>query len=438
MALTGALDVIGTIGGVLRGLLSRRRLFGLLGLLAGAKTFPPARRDHTYGIVIAARNEERVIGQLLESIALQDYDRSLLRVYVVADNCTDGTADIARRHGATVYERRDPERARKGWALEFLFEQIDRDYGIDSVDAYLFFDADNLLSRSFITEMNRAFDHCGDIAVGYRNTKNFDTSFISAAYALHFYHSTVFLHRPRARLGLSTHIAGTGYAVASRILAGGWHWTCLTEDTQFCLTQIARGRKIAFCEAAEFFDEQPYTIPVMFRQRLRWVKGRLACFFLLLPKLLAGLVRGRWRGRLSCLDMLSYITPWSVLSVLRGAAALVRFAVEGFLSVGLPALVLTSVPGALPGVLAALGVSWLRLTIRGALIVLRERRHIRCGAGKLVLYTLLWPLFDLSGPWIALASLVTRVTWKPIRHDRDIAIRELEAAGPAEKTVSGD
>lgn len=400
-------------------------IYWVIGFFTKKKVFPPARRDHTYGIIIAARNEERVIGNLLDSIRLQDYDQSLLKVFVVADNCTDNTAQICRDRGAIVYERHDPTKARKGWALEYLFEQIDRDYGIGSMDAYLFFDADNLLSKDFITQINKAFDSCGEIVVGYRNTKNFDTNFISAGYGLHFFSSTMCMHRPREFLRLSTHIAGTGYAVASDILSGGWHWTCLTEDTQFCLSQIAMGRRIEFCEAAEFFDEQPYTVGVMVRQRLRWVKGRLVCFFLIVPKLFIGLFRCPKR-KFSCVDMFFYIIPNSLIGALKRLFRLVRFIVSGIIAVGVADLVLTSTPNALPALLAAYGVSWLRLVLKGAMVAVRERRHIRCSTPKLIFYTLLWPFFDISGRPIALAAILMRVKWKPIRHDKDIAIAELE------------
>ena len=401
-------------------------IYAVVGFFTRPRALPEARRDHSYGIIISARNEEKVIGHLLDSIRLQDYDQSLLRVFVVADNCSDGTAKICREKGATVYERHEPEKARKGWALEYLFEQIDRDFGIESFDAYLFFDADNLLAKNFITEINKAFDQCGDIAVGYRNTKNFDTNFISAAYGFHFYQSTMYMHRPRNFFGLSTHIAGTGYAVASRILKDGWHWTCLTEDTQFCLTQIAEGRKVQYCESAEFFDEQPYTVPVMVRQRLRWVKGRLTCFFLIFPKLIRGMFRCPER-KFSCYDMFFYILPNAVISVIGSVVSLAVFAVTGIMASGLSGFLLTGVPEAIPGLLTSLAGSWLSLAALGLILALRERPHIRCSTGKLIFYALLWPFFDLIGPFIALASLFMRVRWKPIRHDQDIAIGELEA-----------
>ena len=405
-----------------------RAVFAVVGFLCKSKTFPEARVQHTYGVIIAARNEERVIGNLIRSIQRQEYDPSRVRIFVVADNCTDRTAEICRGLGAVVYERHDEARMRKGYALEFLFRQIQRDYGISSFDAYLFFDADNLLARNFITEINKAFDACGEIAVGYRNTKNFDTNFISASYGLHFYNSTMTMHRPRSLFGQSTHIAGTGYAVSSGLLLDGWHCTCLTEDTQFCLTAIAQGRKIEFCEAAEFFDEQPHTVKVMVRQRLRWAKGRLACFFLLFPRLIRGVFCCKER-KFSCYDMFFYILPKALISAL---ASIVYAAVSFFAALWTSGVSgyagLDGIRQALSGLLLTLGASWLGSFLLGALIAIRERPHIRCKTGRLICYTLLWPYFDLIGLPVSIASLFMRVRWKPIRHDQDIVIEEIEGA----------
>ncbi len=422
------MEILSKIGGAVMAvyslLVAYRALFLIVGFFTKARVFPEAKKLHTYGIVIAARNEEAVLGKLLESIRLQDYDPRLLTVYVVADNCTDGTAAVARSFGARVYERFDSARARKGWALQYLFEQIDRDYGIGSVDAYLFFDADNLLAPDFVSQINKAFDASGDMAVGYRNTKNFDDSFISAAYGLHFYEATMCLHRPRSFFGQSTHIAGTGCAVASRLLRDGWRWTYLTEDTQLTLDLVSRGVKIEFCEAAEFFDEQPHSAGVMVRQRLRWAKGRLSCFFALFPRLLRGIFTCRER-KFSCYDMFFYILPKALLSALASVAYALTGFILGLAAGGAAAPGLSGLWAAAPGILGALGLSWLRLTATGALVALRERRHIRCGRGRLALYVLLWPFFDLTGLPISIASLFMRVRWKPIRHDQPIAITQL-------------
>ena len=317
------MEVLNIISTVLTTLLSVLMLYqivyAVIGFFGKEKTFAPARCEHSFGVVIAARNERLVIGNLLDSIASQHYDMSRVRVFVVADNCDDDTADICRQHGAVVYERRDPTKMRKGYALEYLFGCIDRDFGIECVDGYLFFDADNLLHPRFLEEINKAFDTGAEAVVGYRNTKNFSTNFISAAYGIHFCRSSALMHRPRVRLGLPTHIAGTGYVLRSSLLRDGWHFTSLTEDTEFTLTGIAEGKHIEFCEAAEFYDEQPYSVGVMVRQRLRWSKGRLFCFFRCATRLVKGCFRkhdGKGSRRFACYDMFFYSFPKALFSAL--------------------------------------------------------------------------------------------------------------------------
>ena len=83
---------------------------------------------HNYAVLISARNEQAVIGNLLDSIARQTYDRGSVTVFVVADNCTDETARVSREHGAVVFERFDTSRVGKGYALAWLMERIDEHY----------------------------------------------------------------------------------------------------------------------------------------------------------------------------------------------------------------------------------------------------------------------------------------------------------------------
>ena len=107
------------------------------------RIFPKAKKNHKYAIVIAARNEEKVIGNLLDSIHKQDYPQDLITTFVVCDNCTDKTQEVALAHGAICYSRYDDIHKTKGFALQYLFECIKRDYGIDSFAGYFVFDADN-------------------------------------------------------------------------------------------------------------------------------------------------------------------------------------------------------------------------------------------------------------------------------------------------------
>ena len=122
-----------------------------------------------YGVLIAARNEQAVIGQLIDSIRGQDYPQDLLDIFVVADNCTDGTAQVARARGATVYERQNKYLVGKGYALHFLLGKI-YESG-KRYDGFFVFDADNLLDPHFVTEMNKAFSSGHQVVTSYRNSK---------------------------------------------------------------------------------------------------------------------------------------------------------------------------------------------------------------------------------------------------------------------------
>ena len=167
--------VYAVIGTVFSAMLAYKVIYRIIGLFFTRK-FKPAKKQHKYAIVIAARNEEKVIGNLLDSIAKQDYPKELLTVFVVADNCTDKTAEVARRHGAICYERFDNEHRTKGFALQLLFERIGEDYGRESFEGYFVFDADNLLKSDYISRMNDSFDEGEKLITSYRNTKNFDES----------------------------------------------------------------------------------------------------------------------------------------------------------------------------------------------------------------------------------------------------------------------
>ena len=136
---------------------------------------------HRFAILICARNEEAVIADLIQSIRHQTYDQSLLTVFVMADNCTDATSDIARREGAVVYTRFNREKVGKGYALEQLLLHIEEDYP-KVYDGFFIFDADNVLDCRFVEEMNRTFSDGYEVVTSYRNSKNYGDNWISAGY----------------------------------------------------------------------------------------------------------------------------------------------------------------------------------------------------------------------------------------------------------------
>lgn len=239
-----------------------------------AKEHLPEKRNR-YAVLIAARNEEKVIGQLIESIHNQNYPQELIDIYVVADNCTDSTAEIALQEGAYVYERFNQIQVGKGYALKFLLEQIFQSGNMEDYDGFFIFDADNLLDENYVTEMNRTFSDGYKVVTSYRNSKNFGDNWISSGYALWFLHEAQFLNKGRLLLGNSCMVSGTGYVIAREVLErnDGWNFFLLTEDIEFTADCIVNDIKIGYCEKAVFYDEQPTRFQDSWHQRLRWIKG---------------------------------------------------------------------------------------------------------------------------------------------------------------------
>ena len=154
-------------------------IYLVVGLLSRKRPAPRPVRLRRYAVLISARNEAGVIGELIGSLKKQNYPKQLLDIYVVADNCTDATADVARRSGAKVYPRFNRVEVGKGYALDFLLKKLMEDGLFDRYAGFFVFDADNIVDPNFVSEMNHTFDKGGFAALtGYRNSKNFGENWI--------------------------------------------------------------------------------------------------------------------------------------------------------------------------------------------------------------------------------------------------------------------
>ncbi len=129
-------------------------------------------------VLIAARNESGVIGQLLDTVNGQTYPKEMLSAIVIADNCTDDTAEVARAHGAYVIERFNKSQIGKGYALSYAFQHIKETFGERYFDAYIVVDADNLLENNYVEEMNKTFNQGYRALTSYRNSKNYGTNML--------------------------------------------------------------------------------------------------------------------------------------------------------------------------------------------------------------------------------------------------------------------
>lgn len=374
----------------------------------------PLRR---YAVLISARNEEQVIAQLLDSINKQDYPRELITVFVVADNCTDSTADVAARHGAVVYRRFDMKHVGKGYALNFLLRQIADDYNEDAFEGYFVFDADNLLKGDYISEMNKVFSAEHPIVTSYRNSKNYGDNWISAGYSLWFMRESEFLNHARMILGTSCAISGTGFLFSREILksCGGWRFFYLTEDIEFTVHNVLEGVKIGYCGSAELYDEQPVLFSQSWKQRLRWAKGYLQVFNKYGFRLFYGIFKYRDFG---CIDMSMSIMPAIALSF----SALICNIVMFFSGLYLGQDVLPVVISALESLMN----TYLLLLFIGAVTTATQWKHIHTTTLKKLVYTLTFPLFMLTYIPISFCALFAKVEWKPINHSVAVSIDVLE------------
>ena len=381
------------------------------------KALAAPARQHRYAVLIAARNEENVISGLLESLRAQTYDMSLVTVFVAADNCTDRTAAIARTHGAVVYERFNQLNVGKGYALDFLLQHIGADYPA-GFDGYFVFDADNLLAPDSIERMNEMFSNGHEIVTSYRNSKNFGDNWISAGYALWFLRESRYLNGARTRLGSSAAVGGTGFLFSQRILdeSHGWRFYLLTEDIEFSIYHILRGERIAICEDAVLYDEQPTGFRQSVRQRLRWAKGYIQVFRRYGAALLKGAARGSW----SCFDLSMSILPAFILTALC-LLANITLSVLGLMQGA-------GVWFAMRSLLECMGSILATLLVLGGITVASEWRRIHAPAWKKIAYTLTFPLFMLTYLPISLAALFMKVEWKPIHHSVNLTSLPYPAA----------
>jgi cellulose synthase/poly-beta-1,6-N-acetylglucosamine synthase-like glycosyltransferase len=385
-----------------------------------------AKKNHRYAVVVSARNESAVIGDLIHSIKVQNYPAELIDVFVIADNCTDNTADVAREAGATVFKRFNTEQVGKGYALDYGFKIIRSQYADRGYEAYFVFDADNVLDVNYFREMNKTFDNGAKASTSYRNSKNYDSNWISAGYAVWFLREAKFLNQARLTLNTSCAVSGTGFFIAADIIEknDGWRWHLRTEDIEFSTASIIQGRRISYTPTAMLYDEQPLTFRDSWNQRFRWAKGFYQVFFGYGGKLVKGIFTNPKGSRFACYDMLMTICPAMLLTIITIAfnAIIVVLGITGVMSTG---VMITS---SLSSIFFCLFNFTLFMFMFGALTTFTEWDNIHAPARKKIFYMFTFPLFMITYIPIALVALVKKASWKPIQHSISVDVQEFAQA----------
>ena len=367
-------------------------------------------KEHRFMAIIPAHNEAAVVGNLVESLKKQNYSKDLYDIYVIADNCTDNTAEVARQAGAIVYERFDEEKKTKGFALNwFLAQKIEENA---PYDALCIFDADNIADENFLKAMNKKLCQGENVVQGYRDIKNPTDNWITAGYAIFYWTMNRFYHLARYNIGLSPLLNGTGFMVRFDIIKPtGWDTKTLTEDIEFSLKNIIEGRKLGWATDAIVYDEQPTSFKQSWSQRSRWTVGHIQCM-----KEYTGLLAAAVKEHKTIMnfDGLLYILgsiPMFVITIVLLLLNFVIFAAKGM-------------------TVAELGISILRYLIptfifpifTAVLIMKLDKKNMKPMIKGLIFY----PLFLGSWLLINFKCLFKRETkWEKIEHVRDIKINEV-------------
>ena len=380
-----------------------------------APKLPDAKVNHKFAIFMSARNEQGVIGELLDSLNKQDYPKECYDLYVVADNCTDQTAEVARSHGATVYERQNKVEVGKGYALNYLYNLVCDLKGSDYYDAFMVFDADNIVDSQFLKEANKTVDLGKyDAFTTYRNSKNFDQNWITAAYSIWFMHEARHLNYPRMQLGAQCMISGTGFVVTNAVMKenNGWPYYFLTEDIQFSVASTLKGLRIGYCDAAMLYDEQPSTLKQSWNQRLRWSKG----FYQIDGKYVGKLIKGIFtmpKRRLACYDVLMTVLPCSFVMLGIVLFSFYLLAAAWFMPYYVQLVFRQEI-------LVLLGMTllnfWIGLMGMGLLTVIMEWNKIKTTSWNKLKHIFMFPFYMLMYLPLSVVALFKKVEWTPIQH----------------------
>jgi 1,2-diacylglycerol 3-beta-glucosyltransferase len=273
-------------------------IVGYLLMLTGAALFAPRRSPprsgaptHRFAILVPAHNEERLLPATLTSLHAMDYPPELFQVYVVADNCDDHTAELARRGGARVYERFNTELIGKGYALEWLLEHVWA--GQFEHDGIVILDADTVVSPNFLRVMDARMARGERAIQAYYAVRDPESSRSAGLRAV----ALAVLHylRPQGRmvLGGSTGLKGNGMVFAADIMRKHRWPASLTEDIEYHMALILAGERVMFAPDAQVQAEMPDTLDSSQSQNVRWERGRVEMVQNYVPRLLREAVRRR-------------------------------------------------------------------------------------------------------------------------------------------------
>lgn len=366
-------------------------------------------RKNYFEILIPARNEEYVIENLIKSLKKLDYDKERYEITVVLNNSTDNTKEKVSSLGVNIYECKN-KISSKGDALKEVFAVMDKR---NDIDAYIIFDADNVVDKNFLKHMNNSLNNGYLVAQGFRDTKNVSDNWISSSYALYYYIQNYFFNKARTLMNSSSSINGTGFMVSKEVIDKyGFKTNTLTEDIEFAGLCALNNVKIDFVEEAITYDEQPTNFKVSWVQRKRWSKGCLQCYQKYAPLLIKNMPKNK-----SCLDLLMlYFAPIvHIFTILILMLSLVINIINGDYSV------IISKQSIINSIIFSVAI-YLAQIIICVYTVLVGKKNLK----KYISGILLFPVFMIT--WLPINIVILfqkNIKWQHIPHSKNVTIDEV-------------
>ena len=239
-------------------------------LIRRSATLHTEEKNPSICFLIPARDESKVIENLLKSILSQTISINSKDIYVIVEDSKDDTVSICKKYGISIVVRKNLKLKTKGYAIDEALKNIHKKY-----DLYFIIDADNILDKNFVKEMLKSYKEGYDIVTEYRNIKNGNDSLVAAASGLVFSLLNNTLNKNRSKNNIPVILSGTGFCIKGNIINkfDGYPFNSLTEDYELSLYSVLNNLNTTYNNKAIFYDEQPIKFKNTINQRRRWIKG---------------------------------------------------------------------------------------------------------------------------------------------------------------------
>ena len=245
----------------------------------------------SFVLLLPAHNETLVLHAALNSLFEVEYPRECYTVIVIADNCTDNTAEIGRACGATVLERFNTEQIGKGYALEWALQQ-----NLPAYDAVVILDADTKIAPNLLQTFAEGLQNGHQAMQARYEVLNADESWRTKLMACALALAHIVKPLGRERLKLSDGLKGNGMCFSRALVEQvPWSGESITEDIEYTLRLCRAGHRVAFLPNTAVWAQMPTTGKQAASQRKRWEGGRYRLMTQTAPDLIAEGLRRRNR-----------------------------------------------------------------------------------------------------------------------------------------------